>query len=74
MKKNPHAVALGRSGGKARAKNLTPEERTAAARLAGLARQEKARQKKDQSNKSKYGNNSDTVRALPGSLVRSFTP
>lgn len=40
--KNPHAVALGRlggkKGGKARAKKLTPEERRDAARKAALAR------------------------------------
>jgi len=40
--KNPHAVALGRlggkKGGKARADNMTPEERREAARLAALAR------------------------------------
>ena len=41
-KKNPHAVALGRmggvKGGKARAARLTPEERSASARKAALAR------------------------------------
>jgi hypothetical protein len=40
--KNPAAVALGRlggtKGGKARAAKLTPEERTASARLAAMAR------------------------------------
>jgi hypothetical protein len=35
-KKNPHAVALGRQGGKATAKSLTPEERAESARRAGL--------------------------------------
>jgi hypothetical protein len=43
MKKNPHAVALGRlgglaggkKGGKARAASLTPEERRKSARKAG---------------------------------------
>jgi hypothetical protein len=41
-KKNPHAVALGRRGGKkggpARAAKLTPEERRAIARKAAQAR------------------------------------
>jgi len=41
-RKNPHAVALGRRGGKvggpARAANMTAEERSAAARKAVLAR------------------------------------
>jgi hypothetical protein len=42
MRKNPHAVALGRmggsKGGKIRAAKLTPEERSASARKAALAR------------------------------------
>ena len=38
MKKNPHAAALGKLGGKARARKTTPEERNAWARLGGLAR------------------------------------
>jgi len=41
-KKNPHAVALGRmggsKGGKARAAKLSPEERSASAKKAALAR------------------------------------
>jgi hypothetical protein len=41
-KKNKHAVALGKLGGKKggtqRAKNLTPAERSAIARLGGLKR------------------------------------
>ena len=41
-RKNPHAVALGRKGGKkggpARAAKLTPEERRASARKAAQAR------------------------------------
>lgn len=41
MKKNPHAAALGKLGGKARAKKTTPEERKAWARLGGLARAKK---------------------------------
>ena len=43
--KNPHAVALGRlggkKGGKARAEKLTPEERSDIARMAALARWKK---------------------------------
>ena len=42
QKKNPHAVALGKmggaKGGKKRAANLTPEQRSASARRAALAR------------------------------------
>jgi hypothetical protein len=37
-RKDPAAVALGRKGGKATAKNLTPEERTEAAKKAAAAR------------------------------------
>jgi hypothetical protein len=37
-KKNPAAVQLGRKGGKATAKKLTPKERTEAARKAAKAR------------------------------------
>jgi len=37
MAKNPHAAALGRKGGKARLKTMTPEERREIARKAGLA-------------------------------------
>jgi len=44
-RKNPYAVALGRKGGKARVKNLSPEERSAAARKAVQARWEKAKKK-----------------------------
>jgi hypothetical protein len=40
-KKNPNAVALGKLGGKARAKKLSPEERAGIARKAGLARNTK---------------------------------
>jgi general stress protein YciG len=36
-KKNPAAVALGRKGGKARLKTMTPEERSEIARKAGKA-------------------------------------
>ena len=41
MKKNPHAAALGKLGGKARARKTTAEERKAWARLGGLARAKK---------------------------------
>ena len=36
-KKNPAAVALGKLGGKARAENLTPEERSEISRRGGKA-------------------------------------
>lgn len=46
-KKNPHAVALGklggRKGGKKSLETMTPEQRTARARKAVLARWEKQR-------------------------------
>ena len=49
MKKNPHAVALGRKGAKkgglARAKALSPERRSEIARLAVQARWKKAKAK-----------------------------
>jgi hypothetical protein len=48
-KKNPHAVALGKmggsKGGKRRAANLSPEERSASAKKAAFARW--AKQKKE---------------------------
>ena len=37
-KKNPAAVALGKLGGKARARSLSPEERAESARKAGRSR------------------------------------
>jgi hypothetical protein len=47
-KKNPHAVALGKmggsKGGKRRAAKLTPEERSASAKKAALARWAKKEQ------------------------------
>ncbi len=53
MKKNPHAVALGRKGGKkgglARAKALSPERRSEIARLAVQARWKKAKREKTKS-------------------------
>jgi hypothetical protein len=46
--KNPAAVALGKlggsKGGKARAKNMTPEQRSESARKAAKARRAKKRQ------------------------------
>lgn len=41
MKKNPHAVALGRKGGIARAAKLSPERRKEIAEQAGLANKQK---------------------------------
>jgi hypothetical protein len=37
MNKNPHAVALGRLGAKARMKKMSPEELSAQGRKGGLA-------------------------------------
>jgi len=49
--KNPHAIALGRmggsKGGKTRAARLTPEERSAGARKAAIARWAKVRKLKE---------------------------
>jgi general stress protein YciG len=39
--KNPHAVALGKLGGEARANSTSPEMRKEWARLGGLARAER---------------------------------
>ncbi len=51
--KNPAAVALGKlggsKGGKARAKNMTPEQRSEAARKAAKARWAKKRQQEESS-------------------------
>jgi hypothetical protein len=44
--KDPHAVALGRKGGKARLQKLTPEQRSEIARRAVLARWAKHNKKK----------------------------
>jgi len=53
MKKNPHAVALGRKGGKkggpARAAKLSAEQRSEIARNAVMARWEKTKQRKGKS-------------------------
>lgn len=43
--KNPHAVALGRKGGKARKAALTPERRSEIARLAINTRWKRVRDK-----------------------------
>jgi hypothetical protein len=45
-KKNPAAVALGRKGGKARLRTMTPEERSEAAKKAVEARWKKAKESK----------------------------
>jgi hypothetical protein len=49
-KKNPHAVALGKmggsKGGKRRAAKMSPEERSASARKAALARWVKQKEEK----------------------------
>lgn len=44
--KNPHAMAYGALGGKARAKALSPEERTRIAEKAGNAFAQKMREKR----------------------------
>ncbi len=46
--KDPHAVALGRKGGKARLQKMTPEQRSEIARKAVLARWAKEKKKKIQ--------------------------
>jgi general stress protein YciG len=46
MAKDPHAAALGKKGGKARMKDLTPEERTELARKGGRASGKARRNKK----------------------------
>jgi len=55
VKKNPHAVSLGRAGGlkggRARAAKLTPEQRSEIARKASMARWEKQKARGDK-NKS----------------------
>jgi hypothetical protein len=45
--KDPNAVALGRKGGKARLRTMTPEQRKEIARKAITARWAKARTTKD---------------------------
>lgn len=45
-RKNPHATALGRLGGLARARALTPERRREIAQLGVLTRMAKARAKR----------------------------
>jgi hypothetical protein len=46
-KKDPHAVALGRKGGKARLQKMTSEQRKDIARKAVTARWAKVRAKKE---------------------------
>jgi hypothetical protein len=46
--KNPHAVALGQKGGKARLKKLTDEQRSEIARKAVLARWAKHKKKQSE--------------------------
>ena len=50
-KKNPHAVAMGRAGGKARAKKMTKAERSANAKQAVNARWAKVKLAKEQAPK-----------------------
>ena len=45
--KNPHAQALGRLGGLARAKALTPEQRIEIALKAAAAKRKRAKTRKD---------------------------
>jgi hypothetical protein len=47
-KKDPAATALGRKGGRARMRTMTPEQRRASARRAAQARWAKERKKDDQ--------------------------
>jgi hypothetical protein len=61
-KKNPAAVALGRKGGKARAKKLTPEEMSEQNRKAVQARWEKYRAKQDQQKQDRQGSIFDDQR------------
>lgn len=49
-KNNPAAVSLGRKGGQARAKNLTPEQRSESARQASEARWAKTLRDLDEKN------------------------
>ena len=46
-RKNPHAVALGRRGGKARLVKMTPESRQEVARAGGHAKAAKARARRE---------------------------
>jgi hypothetical protein len=45
-RKDPAAVKLGRRGGKARLRTMTPEQRQAVARMGGLATAARARARK----------------------------
>jgi hypothetical protein len=51
-RKDPHAVALGRKGGKARLEKLTPDQRREIAKKAVNARWERQRQKKTEEDKN----------------------
>jgi hypothetical protein len=57
--KNPHAVALGKmggsKGGRTRAARLTPEERSASARKAALARWSKVKKTKERKKQHQVG-------------------
>jgi hypothetical protein len=57
--KNPHAVALGKmggsKGGKKRAARLTPEQRSASARNAALARWSKSKKARDSKKNQQAG-------------------
>jgi hypothetical protein len=48
-RKNPAAVALGRKGGRARSRKLSPQERSRIARLAAKTRWAKWRARKEES-------------------------
>jgi hypothetical protein len=48
-KKNPHAAALGRKGGKARWEGASPKERSEHMKMAAQARWRKAKTKKPNS-------------------------
>jgi hypothetical protein len=46
-KKDPAAIAMGRKGGRARMRTMTPQQRRESARRAARARWAKAKRKKD---------------------------
>jgi len=60
-RKNPAAVLLGRKGGKATARKLTPEQRSASARHAVLARIRKLGQTPRKTAKNKSAQPIDNV-------------
>lgn len=61
-KKNPHAVAMGRKGGKARALKLTPKQLSAAGKKAVAAREAKreAERSKEHQRNRKYARKLDS--------------